>query len=40
LDKLDEKPNQTKFSRPCNFQGKGYKAKKSLSKPFDKKYVQ
>jgi hypothetical protein len=37
LNELDEKPNQTKISKFSNFEGKGYKAKDSFFKPFDKK---
>jgi hypothetical protein len=37
LNELDEKPNQTKISKSSNFEGKGYKAKDSFFKPFDKK---
>jgi hypothetical protein len=36
LDELDEKPNHTKISKSWNFEGKGYKAKDSFLKPFDK----
>jgi hypothetical protein len=37
LDELDEKPNHTKISKSWNFERKGYKAKDSFLKPFDKK---
>jgi hypothetical protein len=37
LDELDEKPNHTKISKSWNFEKKGYKAKDSFLKPFDKK---
>jgi len=44
LDKLDEKPIHSKISKFWNFEKKGYKAKDSFFKPFDKKkmfnYVQ
>jgi hypothetical protein len=36
LDELDEKPNHIKVSKSLNFEGKGYKAKDSFFKPFDK----
>jgi hypothetical protein len=35
LNELDKKLNQTKISRPSNFEGKGYKAKDSFFKAFD-----
>jgi hypothetical protein len=40
LDELDEKPNQTKISKFLKFpKKKGYKAKDSFFKPFDKKIM-
>jgi hypothetical protein len=36
LDELDEKPNHSKISKSSNFDKKGYKAKDSFFKPFDK----
>jgi hypothetical protein len=39
LDGLDKKPNHTKNSKFSNFEGKGYKAKDSFFKPFDKKIM-
>ncbi len=36
FDELDEKPNHSKISKSWNFEQKGYKAKDSFFKPFDK----
>ncbi len=39
LDELDENWNHNKISKFWNFEGKGYKAKDSFFKPFDKKIM-